>query len=164
MDYSSKAAYLKGLIEGMNLDNSKEETKIFNVMADLVYDMSLEIENLKSSCDENKELIYELDEDLGDVEKVVCGCKGKHKHSSCGHSCDVDGDYMESDEYVDEDKLEDGDDGESEEKYEVLCPHCSQVINLENANLKGDDIVCPKCGKELELDFEEDGEALDKSY
>lgn len=173
--YSNRAAYLKGLVEGMNLDKTKDETKIFGVMVDLLQEMSIELESLKADCVENKELIYELDEDLGEVEKIVFECSGKgHKHSGgcvgsdgaceCSHDDGLgSGDYDEQDECVECGNIDGGDD-ESSERYEVLCPHCRQVINLEEAHLKNNEIVCPKCGEELELDFGDDdsGDSLTK--
>lgn len=162
MDYRNKAAYLKGLVEGLNLDDSKKETKILKVITDFCHDVADELEKLRDDCSENKDLIYELDEDLGEIEKIFydnkqLGCGGSSHGCGCGQPGDdlVDnGDYDEHDEYVNSDDGEDEEDGD-EEKYEVLCPHCSQVINLENASLKENEIVCPQCGKELELDFDE---------
>ena len=175
MEFINKPAYIKGLIEGMNLDSSKEETKIFKAMVDLLQDLSTELKELKNECSENKELLYELDEDLGEVEKAVFeGCdhdSSECKANGCGCNCDDkgdnnfrEGDYCEHDEYVNEKKSdcsdcnedEEDDDDIVEEKYEVLCPKCRHIIYLENANLEGDEIVCPQCGKELELDFDDD--------
>lgn len=161
MDLKDRAAYLKGLFEGMKLDKAAEETKIFEVVVDLIKDIAVEVEKLKVDCCENKELIYELDEDLGEVERLVCDCdnareqgKGRGGHGSCGgcnhESCD--GDYHFHDEYV-EDEENGGDDGSENEKYEVFCPYCKQLIRLEDDNFSEATVVCPNCERELEFDY-----------
>ncbi len=169
MELKDRAAYLKGLFEGVKLDKAAEETKIFEVMVDLIKDIADEVEKLKVDCCENKELIYELDEDLGEVERAVCGCdcanendKGHGGHGSCS-SCnhgDCDGDYNVHDEYVGGDgggdNEEDGDDVRNNEKYEVFCPYCKQVICLEDDNFSEATVICPNCERELEFDYGDD--------
>ena len=168
MELSKKAAYLKGLMEGMKLDQSKDEVKVLQSVVDLMQNLSNEVEILKNDCCESKELIYEIDEDLGEVEKIVCGCKNEKSElcvnkelckGHCGHDhSDFDGDYKETDEYLDDDLELDEDASDGNEKYEVLCPNCQKLISLDEGSFEDKEIVCPECGKNLEFDFEgEDG-------
>ncbi len=168
MELSSKAAYLKGLFEGMALDYEKNEIKVLGSIIELLQNMSNEIDVLKADCSDNKELIYELDEDLGEIERLVCKCgKAKshdlfdekeddHDCGSCRKEEFYDGDfsnYEESDEYLDNKNRSCKDENCDEECYEILCPHCQHVISLHGCGFKNDEIVCPNCGKKLNFDF-----------
>ena len=47
MTVSEKAAYLKGLIEGMNYDTNSNEGKLFKAIAELLEDISLSVLDLE---------------------------------------------------------------------------------------------------------------------
>ena len=47
MTVSEKAAYIKGLIEGMKIDTSDGEGKVISAMADLLEDLSLSVLDLE---------------------------------------------------------------------------------------------------------------------
>lgn len=128
MNLTEKAAYIKGLIEGINLDDSKEETKILKSIADLLEDVALSIRDLDNAFEEHSEIIDELDENLADVEDIVYDCDCND--SGCG--CDS-------------------------EIYKVSCPNCEQVIELSEDMFAKDEneIVCPNCGEKLEFSFED---------
>lgn len=133
-----KAAYLKGLADGMNLDESKNETKLFNAIIDAISVIAAEddktneeIELIKASLDETDEHVDAVDEDLADLEEYVyddeCGC--------CT-GCDEDDDDL----------------------YEVTCPECGEVFNFYASQLDDEPITCPNCGyviDEIELSDEE---------
>lgn len=130
MNLTEKIAYIKGLMEGMKLDENKDEVKVMGAMADLLEDLALTVSELEDCCDETTELIDVLDEDLGAVEELVygddiceCGCHG------------------------DEELFEEG------ELYEVACPTCGEVIALTEELLDEGEISCPSCGENLEFDF-----------
>lgn len=67
-EYSS---YIKGLIDGTNLDKTTPEGKVISALAELCDQMAAEIETLRDELDVANEYIEELDEDLGAVEEVV---------------------------------------------------------------------------------------------
>ena len=46
MNLTEKAAYLKGLMEGLDLDASKKEVKVLNAMYDLLDDLALTVTDL----------------------------------------------------------------------------------------------------------------------
>ena len=60
---------------------------------------------------------------------------------------------LPKDEEDDED--EDYDFGDEETIYEVKCPSCGAVINLDEEMLDAGSIKCPDCGEELEFDAED---------
>lgn len=43
-----------------------------------------------------------------------------------------------------------------DEVYEVECPSCGETVFLSKDEIESDDIICPFCGVELELEIDED--------
>ena len=73
MKNSERAAYLRGLFEGMELDPEKKETKLFSAVIDLLDDLSASVEELEEGFDDITDSLQEIDEDLGDIESEVYG-------------------------------------------------------------------------------------------
>lgn len=128
MTLTEKISYIKGLAEGLKLDENKDEVKIINAIVDLLDDMALAVSEVEECLDDVCEQIDAVDEDLADLEEEFydelegCDCE------SCG----------EDDEDV---------------YYEVTCPTCGEVICLEEDLLLSGEMDCPKCGENLEFDF-----------
>ena len=68
MELSKKVAYLKGLMEGLKIDDSTNEGKILTIMADILDEMSATVEDIAEEVDETVELVDTLDEDLGEID------------------------------------------------------------------------------------------------
>ena len=47
MDICEKIAYIKGLAEGLNLDESKPELKVINAILDLLDDISYSVNDME---------------------------------------------------------------------------------------------------------------------
>ena len=136
MTVSEKAAYIKGLMEGMEIDTSKGEGKILAAMADFLEDISLSILDLEDETANLGDYIEEIDEDLGAVEEdFYC----------CDDDCDCCDDY---------DCCDDDCDCCDDELYEVECPSCNDIIYLDAEMLEDEGIDCPNCGTHLEFDFD----------
>ena len=73
MELSKKVAYLKGLMEGLKIDDSTNEGKILTIMADILDEMSATVEDIAEEVDETVELVDTLDEDLGEIEELIYG-------------------------------------------------------------------------------------------
>ena len=72
MTISEKAAYLKGLAEGLNLDTEKsKEGKLISVMIGILEEIGLSIEDLEENSQALGEEIDVLSDDLADVESIV---------------------------------------------------------------------------------------------
>ncbi len=126
MTITEKAAYIKGLLEGLDLDQNSKEVKVINAMMELLDDMALAVSDLEDGYSDLADQLDEVDEDLGTLEE----------------------EYYGLDEEDDED--EDGEDV----FYEVTCPTCNETICLsEDILLKGE-MDCPNCGENLEFDFD----------
>ena len=134
MTNSEKAAYIRGLMEGMDLDPNAKETKLFNAIVDLLDDLSLSVEEMEDAYDELSGQVDEIDEDLGELEE----------------------EFYDIDEDEDDDDDDAWEDDEDECYYEVTCPKCGATIELHEEMLAEGSIDCPNCGETLEFDLEED--------
>lgn len=136
MELSKKVAYLKGLMDGLKIDESTNEGKIIKLMADVLEDMADTIEDIAVEVDETVDLVDAIDEDLGALEE----------------------DYYELDDEQDDDDDDcDCDFCDDDEKmYECVCPSCGDKIMLGENIIADGSIDCPNCGEKLEFDFDDD--------
>ena len=74
MKLTEKMSYLKGLIDGLEIDSSTKEGKILLQMSEVMNEMVIYIDDLQSQVDELTELCEILDEDLGMVEEDLYDC------------------------------------------------------------------------------------------
>ena len=129
MTITEKIANLKGYLEGVKLDENKQETKIIEKIVDILEDMALEIEEMEESVDTLNDYAEELDEDLGDVEDYLFG--EDDECDCCDDDCDCD--------CCDEGFLE------------LECPKCGEVICIDE-DYDEDEIICPACNEKIEID------------
>jgi formylmethanofuran dehydrogenase subunit E len=121
MTVTEKAAYLRGLAEGLKLDADKPETKIINTIIDLLDDLALTVSDLEDGVEILNEQVDAIDEDLDELEGYVYE--------------ELDEDYDEDDDFfevecpkcgevvcVDEGILEEG---------SINCPNCDEVLEFE---------------------------------
>ena len=151
MTLIEKAAYIKGLCDGLEPDTTTKEGKIWAALIDLVTDMAQTVEDHEEAIDEIDgaidELIdyaEELDDDLAAVEEYLdeeCECDGDCENCDACDDCDMDCDC----DYEDED----------EEFYEVVCPNCGQTVNFD-ISIDTENLVCPACSEKFSCIVEED--------
>ena len=142
MKLTEKVSYLKGLMDGLEIDKSTKEGRILCQMSELMEDIVLYIDDLQSQVDELTELCEILDEDLGEVEEEIYG----DEDFNCGN-CDC----FDDDEEDDDDYDFDSDD---DELYEVTCPTCGDTILIDESMIEEGSINCPNCNEILEFDYE----------
>jgi len=135
MTITERAAYIKGLAEGLGIDDSTKEGKIINALIGAIDDMSLTISDLESQIDELSEQVETIDEDLGSLEEDFYDLDDE-----CGCGCEDD----EDDDYLDGDL------------YEVCCPTCGDTVCIDSDMLEEGQTTCTNCGELLEFDLEED--------
>ena len=92
MELKEKAAYLKGLAEGLNYDKTTAEGQLINALIELCGALAKEIEETKEDVNYMSEYIEEIDQDLGDVEEYLYG--------------DEDDDEFDDEDFEDEDDAE----------------------------------------------------------
>ena len=128
MEITEKVAYLKGLMEGMELDTEKKEGKLLAAIIDVLDDIALELEDMKDYADELGDGLDAVSDDLEDVEDVIFG-----------------EDEDEEDEEFDEDE-------DDEDCYATTCPTCEETIYFDESVLEDGQVICPNCGEKLEFD------------
>ena len=141
MELTNKAAYIKGLIDGMKIDDSTDQGRVLKAMAELLSEMAGDLEAVSEEVSETVELVDILDRDLSDVEAVLFGDE-------------EDADFYDDEDYDDEDF-------EEVTTYECECPSCGDRIRLDESILADGSIDCPNCGEKLEFDFSEVEEPLE---
>ncbi|MFA5658583.1 MAG: CD1247 N-terminal domain-containing protein [Oscillospiraceae bacterium] len=132
MELTDKVSYLKGLMDGLKIDDSTNEGKVLLQVVEILGELSKSIELLSDEVDEVVELVDILDEDLGELED----------------------DYFNLDDDDEDDDLEELD--SDEDFYEVICPSCGDTICLDEEMLAEGSIDCPNCHENLEFDFDDE--------
>ena len=133
---TDRAAYLRGLAEGMCLDKEKKEHKLLLEMLGLMDEMAQKVSDLDADEGELEEYVEDLDSDLSDMEEVLFG---------------DDEDECDCDE-------EDGCSCDEEEELSFDCPHCGKTVLVKAADIDYDESpVCEFCGKPFFVDTEDDG-------
>ncbi len=159
MTIVEKAAYLKGLTEGLGVDPDSRDGKLWAALNDLLSDMAHEIEDLQSGALDFADTIDEIGDELSYLEDLTCDldrpedleddfCSGEC--DSCEHDCFSD---EEEDEDADEDDEDDEELSYDGVLYDVKCPVCGEEITFDEDTLDEGSIVCPKCGETLEFDL-----------
>ena len=143
MSVSEKVAYLRGLMEGLELSDETKEGKLFTAIVDAldeiaseISDLEEDIEDIDDDLGELEAYIEEVDEALGEVEEIVydfdddCDC-------CCDDDCDCD--------CCDDDCIE------------AVCPACGAEICIDFEDIDEDGKVeCPACAEILEFEIEEE--------
>ena len=97
MTVTEKAAYLKGVVSMLKLEENSDEAKVLNVLVDTIDEMAQSIAELEEQLDLTNEQLDAVDEDLDDLEEYVYG--------DDDDDCCCDDDDM----------------------YEVECPSCGET-------------------------------------
>jgi len=130
MTITEKVAYLKGLAEGLAIDESKPEAKLIGAIIDVLDDIALTVSDLEDGLDIFSEQLDAVDEDLDELESFV---------------------YEELDDCCCDDCCDDEDE---EEYYDVECPSCGEVICVDGDILEEGSINCPNCNELLEFEID----------
>ena len=151
---SRRVGYLKGLMEGMDIDKNSANGKLMSGIVDLLSDLTDRVEAIDDLLDDLNDYVESIDDDLAELEG--------------GRDEDDDFDFMdedEGDEYDDafgasEDKLHLLRPGENapadKEKDEggdalagKLCPKCSKMFFTALDDGENDEYMCPHCGERI---------------
>ena len=137
-DLTNRAAYLKGLADGMKLDKETNEGRLLSEILDFLTDVADEID----AIDQEQGFIADKIDDIEDDIDVIAD----------ELFCDEYDDYDEDDEFqitceacgeeiiLSSEDLLDG---------EIYCPNCGEVIEFE-FDCDGDCGVCGGCGDDEE--------------
>ena len=157
MTTSEKVAYLKGLAEGMGINEDAGQGKLFKVIIDILEDLSLDLADTRDSMTDLSDALEAVSDDLCELEEEFYE------------------DPWDDDEDDDEDEDEDEDEDDEYEDdtvfYSVECPGCGFKLTVDEDILDLGSFECPECGEVIDLtkaeveevefedeDDEEDGE------
>ena len=150
MTISEKAAYLKGLMDGLELDTEKAEGKMIAAIVDLLGDVTRRLTDVEETTIAISDELDEIEEDLDAIEDFIMD-----EDDEWDDDEDYDDDF--DDEYDEDDFEDEGFDFGDEETtiYEVKCA-CGSIINFDEETLEEGSITCPECGELLEFSLDED--------
>lgn len=131
MSITEKVSYIKGLAEGLNLDEATKEGKILLAMIDVLKDIAYQVEDIDNDLNDMAEVVGDLDDSVLELEEEVYG------RCECGHDHDCDCD------------------DDDEDFYELTCPKCQNTITVDFDVIATGGILCPNCGEPLEFDLSE---------
>ena len=135
MTLSEKSAYLKGLMDGLNLSTETDEGKMISAIVDLLGDMAKRITDIEETTIAISDELDEIEEDLDAIEDFIMDEDDDFE------------DYEEGFDFGDEDST----------IYEVECA-CGEIINFDEEVLEQGSMKCPNCGELLEFSLEDDEE------
>ena len=147
MTISEKSAYIKGLMDGLNLDTEKAEGKLISALVELMGDVTKKLTDVEETTIAISDELDEIEEDLDAIEDYILD--------------EEDDDYYDDeddfDDYDEDDFDDEGFDFGDEDStiYEVKCA-CGNVIAFDEDTLEEGSIVCDECGETLEFTFEDD--------
>ena len=129
MTSSEKVAYLKGLMEGMELNRDAGEGKLLAIIAEILGEMAEDIEDIESDLYDLSEDVDAISDDLSDVEDLLRG--------------------------EDEDWYDDEDEEDAEPQFfDVTCPACGKTITVDEDVIELGSVQCPNCGEMMEFDLD----------
>ena len=170
MTIAEKAAYLKGLADGLGMDPGSPDGKLWTALTDLLGDAARRLEEhdaafnaLEKKLDEvYDELIYlqelslpedEFETDEDDESYLTPPLRLYQAE-------ETDEEEDEKDDEIDADADEDDEVEYDGILYEVTCPGCGETITIDEETLSLGSIHCPQCHETLEFDLggDDDGE------
>ena len=134
MGITENAAYIKGLAEGLGIDDSTKEGKVIQSLISLVGEMAEKINVLEKQNAELSAYIEEIDQDLGTLEEELFSIDDEDE-----------GDAQDYSDLNDEDDEDEGFDSD-EDYYEIECPSCGEKICFTD-DVDIEELVCPACGE-----------------
>ena len=154
MTISEKSAYLKGLMDGLNLDTEKAEGKLIAAIVDLLGDVTKKLTAVEDTTIAISDELDEIEEDLDAIEDYILDEEDEDEYDD-----DYEDDFDDEEDFEDDEEYEEGFDFGDEETtvYEVKCV-CGNIIDFDEETLEAGSIVCDKCGETLEFTFDDEDE------
>jgi len=130
MTLTERAAYLKGLADGLNLDETKAEAKILKEVISIIDDLANDVTDLAEDIRDLGDYAEELDDDLAAVEDELYGDEDECDCCECDDEYEIEcpscGAYVAF--------------GEDDDPSDLVCPECGEHIDCEC------DGCCEECG------------------
>ncbi len=122
-----KVAYIRGLMEGLELDTDKQEVRVINAIVELLEDLALSIEDLDEGYEEMADLLESVDDDLADLEEDYYGEDDDFDDDDVYYevTCPTCGETI----CLDEDIVQDG---------HLDCPNCGETLEFDLDDIEDD--------------------------
>ena len=119
----SKVSYISGLIDGLKIDESTNEGKIFLKILDVLESMAEEMENMSEAQKYTEDYMDAIDENLA---------------------------YLQNDLYDEDYEAYRGDIDERFE--EIRCPNCNDIVYVDKDMLgQRENVTCPNCHTNISI-------------
>ena len=146
MTINEKSAYLKGLMDGLNLNQETAEGKMIASIVDLLGDITKKLTAVEDTTIAISDELDEIEEDLDAIEDYIL-------------DEEEDEDFEDEDDFDWDDEDEEYEEGfdfgdEDSTIYEVECA-CGNIINFDEETLEAGSIICDNCGETLEFTFDD---------
>ena len=151
MELKEKAAYLKGLVEGLGIDESTKEGKVIKAMSELLCEMAQTVDSIDEDITQAYDQINDLSEELEDLEADLYE----------DDDADEEEDAADDNDTEDENDEDDNADVASEPYYEVACPACGETVYVSEDDLDAGEAICPSCKVAFEVALADDEEEQD---
>lgn len=141
MELNEKVAYIKGLMDGLELDLTTKEGKVLAAVVEALEATAKKVSSMDEEVGDLYDEVDAISEDLSNVEDYIWD----------------DGEEEDEDEESDEEpeEYEDG-------LYEITCPSCGEVVCVDEEMLTDENLACPNCGTKFEVDFGDDEESSEE--
>ena len=122
MDLNAKAAYIRGLMTGMEFDPASKNGKVIAAMMDLLEEMAASVTEHDNALDQVYDELETLDQDLDDVVADLYGEEDEDEESedlyevtcpNCGAVSTVDEETL------------------LDQQSELVCPNCGAAFDIE---------------------------------
>ena len=156
MTLSEKSAYLKGLMDGLNLSKETDEGKMIHAIVELLGDVTKTLSDVQETTIAISDELDEIEDDLDAIEDFIMSMdEDEYEDDEDLFEDEEDEEFFD----FDEEDLEEGFDFGDEETtiYEVTCV-CGNVIAFDEETLEAGSIVCDQCGENLEFTFDDEDE------
>lgn len=128
MTLSEKSAYLKGLMDGLQMDAEKPEVKMIRAIVDMLEDVGLAIADVEENAETVSDELDLIEEELDTLGAVV---------------------------FDEDDEDDESDFNYDDALYEVKCPKCGEQLIIDEELLEEGFTECPNCGERLEFDADD---------
>lgn len=178
MNITEKAAYLKGLADGLGIDPQSKEGRLWAALNDLLGDMAHELARLEEVDRSQADALEGVADEMSYLEELCGGFDSDDEElpppppprGCCGMrgGCPpIDSFAYEADEADEEAEAEEEEEDEELSYdgviYDATCPVCGEEISFDEETLERGSIQCPNCGETLEFDLGEGDEDADES-
>ena len=137
-----RVSYIRGLMEGLELETDKKEVKVLTAIMDLLEDMALSLSEVENTCEDMANQLDAVDEDLCCLEDDYYGDRDEEDEEECYY--EVTCPSCQETICLSEDVLEAG---------EIDCPNCGESLVIDHSVLEEGVIQCPAWKEKFAIDL-----------